>query len=289
MAVNYTFDADLDTVIQAASNEDLGVLVAFFKQADEYDRISESEEFLRFYPDHKRYGHVISKEIRTCGGHSIANFFRGGKGPDYHTVVCDVAKHMDVAFDEEDSVVVIERKILAHVLKDMYGNFSEEQKQLFVNEIKQHQPNMDSKSLVAAVEQGELKDFNNKAMILISSVLSLAIAKLMGITTLASNLSDSLSTSVTKIVTMLNGPISYLGNILNAIVDLGGPTYRLTVPCVIHIAMLRTKQSDMLLTCAKTTTEQLAAPKEDSAESTDSSAEEKYAEAQDNNTDQSQN
>jgi len=37
----------------------------------------------------------------------------------------------------------------------------------------------------------------------------------------------------------LTGPIGWAITVLWTLLDLGGPAYRVTIPCVIHIAMLR--------------------------------------------------
>ncbi|WP_338420424.1 hypothetical protein, partial [Aeromonas veronii] len=47
----------------------------------------------------------------------------------------------------------------------------------------------------------------------------------------------------------LTGPIGWVISGVWAAVDLAGPAYKVTIPCVIHVAMLRKKLSS--LTCSK--------------------------------------
>lgn len=256
MSSNYTFDAELDTVLQAASNEDLHPLVQFIKAASLSEKLTSNETFERFYPNHSRYCHVISAEIRAFGGHTLVNLFRGGKGPDYHTVVVDVLKHMKIECSEDESINELERKLLSHVVKDLYENLDEEQRQLIVSELKQYQEEQgkseneetSSALVVRALEKGDLKELSPKAVLLLSSVFSTSVAKLMGVSVTISNaLGGALSQSVTKIQEVLTKSLDWLYGAISAIYELGGPSYKVTVPCVIHVAMLRIKQANFVL------------------------------------------
>lgn len=247
MSTNYTFDADLDTVLQAATNEDLAPLVQFIKASTLSEQLTKDETFIRYYPNHSRYCHVISAEIRAFGGHTLINLLRGGKGPDYYTVVSDVLKHMKIEFNEDDNIFELERKLIAYVMKDMYGKMDEEQRDLVVSEVKQYQSD-DAALVVKAFEKGDLAQLSPKAMLLLTSVISSSIAKIMGVTVSLGNvLGGTLSQSATRIQYLLSKSVDWLYSIFNTIYDFGGPTYKVTVPCVIHVAMLRAKQSAFIL------------------------------------------
>lgn len=247
MSANYTFDADLDTVLQAASNEELAPLVQFIKASSFSERLTSDDSFVRYYPNHARYCHVISAEIRAFGGHTIVNLLRGGKGPDYHTVVADVLKRMKIDYQEDDNIFELERKLIAYVMKDMYGKMDNEQRELIVSEVKQYQSN-DGALVVKALEKGDLAQLSPKALLLLSSVISSSIAKIMGVSVSISNaLGSALGQSANKIQTLLNMSVDVLYSIFNSIYEFGGPAYKVTVPCVIHVAMLRVKQSSCLL------------------------------------------
>ena len=247
MSAHYTFDADLDTVLQAASNEELAPLVQFIKASSFSERLTSDDSFVRYYPNHARYCHVISAEIRAFGGHTIVNLLRGGKGPDYHTVVADVLKHMKIDYQEDDNIFELERKLIAYVMKDMYGKMDNEQRELIVSEVKQYQSN-DGALVVKALEKGDLAQLSPKALLLLSSVISSSIAKIMGVSVSISNaLGSALGQSANKIQTLLNMSVDVLYSIFNSIYEFGGPAYKVTVPCVIHVAMLRVKQSSCLL------------------------------------------
>ena len=243
MTLKYTFDPDLDTVLQAASNEELEPLVEFIKSPQGSPNLAQSADFKRFYPDHTRYTHVLSHEIRALGGHSVANLLRRGQGPSYRTIVCDVAKKMKVNFDEDsDAIAVIEHKLLAHILRNLYQNMNEEQKALFVSEVKQYQAN-DSHAVVAAVEKADLQTLNPKAMVLLSSFVANTIEHIMGFTSaLSTMVGTTLNQSLQRLLKLIVQPLSWLSHLLSSLTELGGPSYKATVPCVLHIAMLRVKQ-----------------------------------------------
>lgn len=264
MSVLYTFDADLDTVLQAASNEDLDPLVEFIQQAQISENLTSSPEFKRFFPDHQRYVHIISHDLRAFGGHAVANLFRRGRGPNYRAVVCDVAKHFKLQFDEEAPLPAIERQLLAHVMKELYGQMTDEQKQLFVSEVQQYQasdtdaqdqkqnfsPIVSTESrdvVVKAIEQANFEALSPKVLTLLSAVVNNTMARVWGTGALITKLGDSLEQSISKLQSIINLPLNWLKQMFNALCELGGPSYRVIVPCVIHIAMLRIKQSSNLL------------------------------------------
>lgn len=246
MAVHYTFDADLDMVLQAASNADLDPLVDFIVNNHFSENLSSSEEFKRFFPEHQHYVHIISHDLRAFGGNSIANFMRQGRGPDYRTVVCDVAKHFQLKFAADDHLPLIEQKIMAHVMKELYGKMSTEQKQLFVSEVQQYQDN-NKATVVAAIEQEDFSSLSTKAIALMSYLVSTTMSHVMGVKTLIPVIGGSLEQSFTKLRQSLRQPLQWLKQMLNHLSELGGSRYRVTVPCVVHIAMLRIKQSSNII------------------------------------------
>lgn len=249
MGVHYTFDAELDTVLQAASKEDLDPLVEFIQQAPVSENLTSSPEFQQYFPDHQRYIHIISHDLRAFGGHAVANLLRRGRGPEYRTVVCDVAKRFKLQFDPEAPLPLIEEKILAHVMKELYAKMSPEQKQLFVHEVQKYQDSDDETgtAVVEAVEKEDFRALSPKALTLLSAVVSNAISSIMGTNALVTKVGDSLSTSLNRLMALMSAPLNWLTSMLSAIYELGGPSYRVTVPCVLHIAMLRIKQSSNLI------------------------------------------
>lgn len=246
MAVHYTFDADLDMVLQAASNADLDPLVDFIVNNHITENLSTSEEFKRFFPAHHHYVHIISHELRAFGGNSIANFIRKGRGPDYRTVVCDVAKHFQLKFASDDHLPLIEQKIIAHVMKEIYNNMTKEQKQIFIAEVQQYQDN-NGAMVVAAVELEDFSSLSNKAIALMSLLVSNTVSHIMGARSLVPLLVGPLEQSFTKLRQTLRQPLQWLKQMLYHLYELGGARYRVTVPCVVHIAMLRIKQSSNII------------------------------------------
>lgn len=246
MAVHYTFDADLDMVLQAASNADLDPLVDFIVNNHISKNLSSSEEFKRFSPEHQHYVHIISHDLRAFGGNSIANFIRKGRGPNYRTVVCDVAKHFQLEFAPDEHLPLIEQKIIAHVMKELYSKMTTEQKQLFVAEVQKYQDN-NGAMVVAAVEQEDFSSLSNRAIALMSFLVSNTVSHIMGARSLVPIISGSLEQSFTKLRHSLKQPLQWLKQMLYHIYELGGSRYRVTVPCVVHIAMLRIKQSSNII------------------------------------------
>lgn len=282
MAVPYTFDLDLDEVLQAASNEDLAPLVALIKNSEESKDFSESREVRLYYPDHQRYQHVLSAQIRALGGHTLANFWRHGQGPDYRTLVCDVADHFKLEYDDSDPVATIERHLLEHVISDLYARMDDEEREAFVKEVKQcheqeqqaagaAQAQTDGESkgqdsggitdshgvqegmalvpvpistqlVVQAVEKGDLRILGERTVLILATALSTTMSRVLGF--YSNNVVTPLDQAYGLMVDKLSHCMEYLGKMFDSIISLGGPSYRITIPCVIHIAMLRIKQNN---------------------------------------------
>ena len=61
--------------------------------------LSNNDVYKTYAPRHSMYADVIAQEIRCYGGNSFANLFRGGEGPSYSEIVCDIAKKLGFVSD----------------------------------------------------------------------------------------------------------------------------------------------------------------------------------------------
>lgn len=70
-----------------------------------------------------------------------------------------------------------------------------------------------------------------------ATVVANAVAKQL----LGKGLTFAANAALTRTIGVLAGPIGWIITGLWTAIDLAGPAYRVTVPCVIHIAYLRQK------------------------------------------------
>lgn len=240
----YTFDADLDLVLQAAHNDELEPLVLLLSKDHSGKPLSSCPEYARFYPDHRRYIHLISVKLRALGGHRMGNLLRLGQGPSYLTVVKSVAEHLKVPFAQDDGIVALEQKLLYHVMSGCYQDLSEsEQKQLTAAlTADDNSTAQASSTALVAVEQGDYSKLSAQGRLLVATMVSQAVGKVVGFSLESWN---TVNTVVGKSWTQLNASLTATMVRLTALMQglVGRPSYQILVPCVLHIASLRLMQA----------------------------------------------
>jgi uncharacterized protein YaaW (UPF0174 family) len=204
------FDEDLNPVLNACTNEELQYLVELLTGT--FTNFLEIEpEFQKYYPDHQKYSDLIAAHIRLFGGNSIASFWRAlmdddpnvvAIGPKYKEIVCDVADKLDVQYNKKNSTEEIEYLILKKEIEGFLSKATKEQK--------------DALSKKLEIE-GEI---NTQDFLTILSTSSISLSTLF----IASTMSI-----------LLLAPAAVIG-------FLSSPAYRITVPAVKYVAILRKRQ-----------------------------------------------
>ena len=110
-----SYDYNLNPVIEKASNEDLQYLVEILTGAMT-NFLDVDSDYKKYYPDHSKYTGKIADEIRTFGGNTFANLCRGGEGPGYKEIVCDVADELKAPYNKENDIEKIENSIVETML-----------------------------------------------------------------------------------------------------------------------------------------------------------------------------
>jgi len=225
------FDENLNSVLDLASNEDLGVLVEYLS-----DKFSEELTFHDSYkkhnPDHSKYVDLIAKEIRDMGGNSFANAWRG-EGPSYHEVVCDVASKLKAPYNERKSIEDIENSILETILSTALDNMSDEDKEKLLLEMGggSKKGGIATAAFIGIFRAGGFYSYQ----------LTLIIANQIARAVLGRGLMLATNAGLMRVASILTGPVGWAITGLWTAVDLAGPAYKVTIPCVIHVAMLRKK------------------------------------------------
>ena len=72
----------------------------------------------------------------------------------------------------------------------------------------------------------------------VAVIVANAVAKCI----LGRGLSFAANRALTKALSIFAGPIGWIITSVWMAIDIAGPSYKTTIPCVIHVAMLRQKQ-----------------------------------------------
>ena len=230
-----SYDFSLNPVLEKATNEDLQYLVEIINKTIT-NSLESDELYKKYNPDHKKYVNVIASEIRSFGGNTIANVFRGGKGPEYKEIVCDVADKLKAPYRKESSIEKIEDSILETVLTQALEKMSESEKQELLKEFGDGKnyslagPGLTT-AFITIFRMGGFKSYQ----------LTLIIANAIVKAVLGHGLRLGANAGLTKIMSILTGPIGWVITGIWTLIDIAGPATRVTIPAVIYVAMLRKK------------------------------------------------
>ena len=200
------------------------------------EKLTKTDAYKAYYPDHKQYWELIAAEIQRYGANSFATILRGGKGVKYKEVLTDVCDKMKVNYNSGSSVEKIENNLLMKILTDEIENMSpQELKELSQSTGVSNIINLTPEVMLAIFQvvfhAGGFK----------SHQLTLIIVNAFMNTLLGRSLSLSGNLALTRTLTVLTGPIGWGITGIWTSIDVAGPAYRVTIPAVIHVAVLRQK------------------------------------------------
>jgi uncharacterized protein YaaW (UPF0174 family) len=187
------------------------------------------------YPDHKKYWQLIAAELQCFGAHSWVTIVRGGKGIPYREVLTDVCDKLKVKdIKKSDSILEIENKLLTKLLDDAMGKMSEAEREDFaktigIDNLKALTPNALTAAILLIFRTGGFKSFQ-LTVIIVNAVWRAIMGR---------GLAFAGNAALMKAASMLTGPIGWALTGLWTAVDIAGPAYRVTMPSVIQVALLR--------------------------------------------------
>ena len=227
------YDKDLNPVLEQASNEELEYLVEIITKTFS-NSLEKTESYIQNYPDHQKYTKLLAAEIRAFGGNSIMNYFRGGRGPEYKEIVCDVARKLKVPFNKHSDIERIENSIFETVLSKALEKMSDEEKRNLLKEI-DDKANFSlsgaalTAAFVAIFKAGGVGSIK-LLLVTVNAISKLVLGRgviLWGVSY--------------KMASLLAGPLVTALTAGWLVVDIAGPATRVTIPAVIYVAMLRKK------------------------------------------------
>lgn len=242
----YGYDKDINDVLAAASNEDLDPLVDYILQASISEGLSKTPNFIKHRPNHQRYTNEIAAELRNFGGNTFMNLFRGGNGPEYLDVVRDVAKRLKVSSSMIEScgenIERLETVIFCAVVYETSKKIKDEREREEFLSILTNGRIEDVDTLFKSFRSGDYSGISNEALFCVAICATAIVARTIGFTAATAVAGATLSFGASRFLGVLGGPI--LWGVMGAITiaDIAGPAYRVTIPSVLHVALLRKKQ-----------------------------------------------
>lgn len=243
-------DPDLNTVLTDAGADDLSILADFITDngtgrlslsGDVCTALHQASQKRVFSALERAY---IAEELQRFGGNSVMNLFRGGAGAQYREILCDVADHVKAEYKKSDDCNRIETGILVRVLEQSMEKMTEEQRKEVFETFGQRYAGMGSAAMAALI-----------AGILATGVGRYRLATMVANASVHALLGRGLvlgaSSTAMRSVGALAGPLGWAVTAIWTVFDLASPAYRVTVPCVIQIAYMRHKATELKQICSQ--------------------------------------
>lgn len=221
-------DKNLD-FMKELNNEQLEIFVeTMLKKGELTETLTISNEYKKYGKNYLQYLERIEEEFLNFGSNTF--WFR----KNYRDILIDVANKLKINFNDEQSIEVIEGKILEKVLVDAWENLSDSEKQELAENAKSKYGTINLKAegaaaLLLAFRSGGFASYK------ITLIIVNAIAK----TILGRGLTLAANAGLTRVLSIFAGPIGVAITTLWTAIDISGPAYRVIIPCTILIAAFR--------------------------------------------------
>lgn len=239
--MSYRSDEDLNFLRQCSA-DDLDPLVRYLTaDKDGSPRLTESltksDRYKECHPAHEYYWDLIAAELQTFGANSIVTLFRGGEGVLYRKILTDVCDKMKVNYNPRSAVELIEQNLLMKLLTDSLDRMDYDAKARLVESLGLRTTSLTGPAITAALQLGV------QAGGFATYQLAVIVANAVANAVLGHGLSLGLNAALTRAIGLAAGPIGWVVTGLWTVASLAGPAYRVTIPCVVHVAFLRAKLS----------------------------------------------
>jgi len=237
----YRDDKDLEFLKELKSKDLDGLVKILIYDKDGKKRLTEElsshEKYNKHYPNHVKYWQEIAEELQKFGGNSLGNIIlRGGDGVLYKEILQDVCDKLKVSYDKNSTVEVIENNLLMKILEESLEKMSPEERKEFAKDVGiKNLTNFSSATMLMAF-QAIFKAGGFQSYQLTVIIANAVLQALIG-----TGLSFAANSALTKAMSILAGPVGWVVSSVWAAFDIASPAYRVTIPAVIEIAVLRKK------------------------------------------------
>ncbi len=234
----YLKDADLE-FLSKCSDKDLNDLVYCLTHGKDgqlrlTQELTDTQKYKQYYPKHSMYWQEIAGEIQCFGANTFMTILRGGQGVPYKEILCDVCNKLKVPYDSQDSTEDIEQALILKFLADTINEMPEGDRKKLVAELKIPKSSSASTRAVVSAARMIFKQGGFQSYQITMIVANMAYKSVMG-----RGLSLVANSTITKTMSILAGPVGWAFTTTWAMIDISGSAYRVTVPAVFEIALLR--------------------------------------------------
>lgn len=238
----YREDHDLEFLGQMSSTDLNDLVDCLIKDKDGDPRLTEeltiSESYKKHNPNHAKYWQDIAAEIQCFGANSLVTVLRRGKGVMYRELLSDVCDKAGVKYNKNSTTSEIEDGLLIKLLGDSLEKMSETDRNEFVKligvtNLKTFTPTGLTAALQLAFKAGGFQSYQ----------ITLMIANAVSRALLGRGLALAANATLMRTASLLTGPVGWILTGGWTIADMAGPAFRVTLPSVIQVAVLRRKYS----------------------------------------------
>lgn len=239
MAYRTDFDLEFLGNLKSKDLDDLVYCLTHDKDGETRftEELTFSAEYKLHFPNHNKYWELIAAELQCFGANSFVTMFRGGKGVLYREVLMDVCDKLKVNYSKDAKTAFIEDNLLLKILRDALDKMSPEDLKALAKELNIDDLNYSAEVLLGAFQAifraGGFKSYQ----------LTLIIANAISRALLGKGLTFATNASLAKTMSILTGPVGWVITGAWTLIDIAGPAFRVTLPAVIQIAVLRKKYS----------------------------------------------
>lgn len=234
----YREDNDL-LFLKEMSSESLNELVdCLIRDNDGSLRLAEeltnSDSYKAHCPDHSRYWKLIAAELQCFGGNTFATLLRGGKGVLYREVLEDVCKKTKVNFNKNQAAASLENQLLLKIFGDAVEKMTADERAEFsklagLGAAKTLSADGLTAAALLAFKAGGFQSYR----------LTLLVVNAVSKAMLGRGLALAANASIARALGVISGPIGWVVTGLWTAVDVAGPAFRVTLPAVVYVALLR--------------------------------------------------
>ena len=220
-------DSQLLPVLHRASDGELAPLVEYITNAFS-NSLEGKKRYKAHYPMHSCYIDLIADELCKFGGNTAANWFRG-HGPEWKSVVMDVANKLDAKYMKDWDVERIELAVLVAIASKAWSDMDKMQRKALLDRI-----DISQGGAKIFPEETVMKQLQSSCItsLVLASLITDIISSLLFRRTVAMGASSVVSRGVASIWGC--GIVGLWGAF-----DLAGPAFRVTIPAVVQVALIR--------------------------------------------------
>lgn len=223
-------------LFKTLNNEELTPLVGYLKETST-EGLTLTSAYKKHEPNHSKYISEIYDEICLFGGNTFVNLFRG-EGPAYFEVLKDAAEKIGVKGVKSLSDIELEESMIQCILRKALKKASTEEKENIEELLRK--AGLKEKSYHAFMSGAALSGLVGAAIYRsVMQQVAVTVASAVSKQVLGHALKGGAGFVVGRAGGALLGPVGWVITGLWAAFDVSGPAYRVTVPCTLHVAMLR--------------------------------------------------